>query len=537
MKLIIDGVSALTDINMISKIVMPLFMLFILYHVVNNLLWRALTFTLYITQLKIKSAIINNVCRHIYGHSFQYFKDNLSGKISNNIKTIVDCVEKTIYNYSRIITSMVLLISSLLYMYFVHVVFFYGLLFWCISFFIINVLFYEKTNKLSERYSETMSKIFGEISDCIFNAYNIIVFCKKEYEMKRLEFSLSGMKANFREKEIFFFKVSFFRGVYISLLAFIMLYLLFYLKSQNLVTIGDFVMILSISSQITEHSWNCSEIFHQINDDIGMCNQSCSSIFTSTKIVDKQHVDTFQIQRGKIEFKNVTFSYKNCDHLFQDLSILIKPQEKIGLVGTSGSGKTTFVNLILRLYDIDSGCICIDDQNISSVAQNNLREKISVISQDVSLFHRTIADNIRYSCAIADDQAVIEVSKKATAHDFIQSLPLGYETAIGENGVDLSGGQKQRIAIARALLKNAPILIMDEATSQLDSITEERLQEALNDLMKNKTVIVGAHRMSTISKMDRILVFNNGTIERCGSHDYLLNNSKTYAQLWEKLRC
>lgn len=207
--------------------------------------------------------------------------------------------------------------------------------------------------------------------------------------------------------------------------------------------------------------------------------------------------------------------------------------QKIGLVGYSGSGKSTFVNLIMRLFDIRKGEILINGQNIQYVTKNSLRQNIAFISQDPILFHRSLMENIRYGNLEANDQEVIKAAKKAHAHQFILGSPEGYNTLVGERGIKLSGGQRQRIAIARAILKNAPILILDEATSNLDSVTEALIQQSLKELMRNKTVIVIAHRLSTLLKLDRILVFEDGKIIEDGTHKDLIKRAGLYATLWD----
>ena len=219
--------------------------------------------------------------------------------------------------------------------------------------------------------------------------------------------------------------------------------------------------------------------------------------------------------------------------VFDNLSVTLRAGEKVGLVGFSGSGKSTFANLILRLFEPQKGAIYIDDQDISQCTQDSLRSQISMIPQEPVLFHRSIMENIRYGHTQASNQEVFVAAKKANAHHFIQEASDGYETQVGERGIKLSGGQKQRVAIARAILKNAPILLLDEATSSLDSITEKSIQAALEVLMKNRTVLVIAHRLSTIAHMDRILVFQNGEIIEDGAHTDLLTQNGHYARLWD----
>jgi ATP-binding cassette subfamily B protein len=251
------------------------------------------------------------------------------------------------------------------------------------------------------------------------------------------------------------------------------------------------------------------------------------------EIVDKPNATILNCTHGKIRFDKIKFHYKGTAPLFQNKSIEIKAGQKVGLVGYSGGGKSTFVNLILRLYDITDGAILIDGQDIRDVTQDSLRTSIALIPQDPSLFHRSLMENIRYGRIDATDEEVILAAKKAHAHEFIEKLSQSYDSLVGERGVKLSGGQRQRIAIARAILKNAPILILDEATSQLDSVTESSIQESLWELMQNKTTLVIAHRLSTLLHMDRIIVFDKGVIVEDGTHAELLTNNGLYRTLWK----
>jgi len=249
-------------------------------------------------------------------------------------------------------------------------------------------------------------------------------------------------------------------------------------------------------------------------------------------LTDKKNAQPVQITQGEICFGDVTFSYqKNCT-VFSQLNLIIPGGQRIGLVGYSGSGKSTFVNLILRFYDVQSGRILIDQQNIANVTQDSLRAQIAMIPQEPALFHRTLMENIRYGRLDATDEEVIEASRLAHCHEFIGKLDDGYNALVGERGVKLSGGQRQRIAIARAMLKNAPILILDEATSSLDSVTEKLIQESLHILMQGRTTIVVAHRLSTLSGLDRIIVFDKGAIIEEGTKEHLLNLHGHFAKLW-----
>ena len=239
-----------------------------------------------------------------------------------------------------------------------------------------------------------------------------------------------------------------------------------------------------------------------------------------------------QIRQGSIHFNDVSFTYPEGLSVFNHLEVTIEPRQHVGLVGFSGSGKSTFVNLILRLFEPTDGRIEIDQQNILDVTQDSLRENISMIPQDPQLFHRSLMENIRYGRLEATDEEVIAAAEAAHADEFIRQTEQGYDSLVGERGVKLSGGQRQRIAIARAILKDAPILILDEATSSLDSITEKHIQAGLEYLMQGRTVVVVAHRLSTVAHMDRILVFDQGEIVEDGSHADLLKRDGHYARLW-----
>ena len=303
------------------------------------------------------------------------------------------------------------------------------------------------------------------------------------------------------------------------------------------------------------------KLSHTLRDFIGnwgAVDQAIALLETSEMThSDKPKATVLTCTKSKIIFDHVTFNYKGTEPLFKNKTIEIQGGQKVGLVGYSGCGKSTFVNLILRFYDVTDGAILIDGQDIRNVTQDSLRENIAMIPQDPSLFHRSLMENIRYGRIDASDEEVISAAKKAHAHEFVSTLPQGYDSLVGERGVKLSGGQRQRIAIARAILKNAPILILDEATSQLDSVTENLIQESLLELMNSpieysprekgdpdldfrlrgndknrKTVLVIAHRLSTLLHMDRILVFDKGKIVEDGTHSELLAKGGLYKHLW-----
>ena len=389
-----------------------------------------------------------------------------------------------------------------------------------------------KIVKLADKHAKTESQVSGQLVDCITNNSNIRIFARKEYELTRLNQYLDSALSAFRNNEKFSLILAIIQGAMIATMIGFSAYFLIYLYAKHKITVGDFALIFGISMELGHMTWYTMSRVDEFNQAIGKCNQSLKSLMIEPEIQDKENAAALRVDCGQIEFENVKFRYQGAEPLFQNKSIVIEAGQKVGLVGYSGSGKSTFVNLILRLHEINDGKILIDGQDIQGVTQNSLRRSISYIPQEPSLFHRTLMDNIRYAKTDATNEDVIRAAKRAHAHDFIALLSQGYESMVGERGIKLSGGQRQRIAIARAFLKNSPILILDEATSQLDSVTEKYIQESLWELMQNKTTLVIAHRLSTLLHMDRILVFDKGSIIEDGTHDELLAKHGLYFTLW-----
>lgn len=299
--------------------------------------------------------------------------------------------------------------------------------------------------------------------------------------------------------------------------------------------IATLFLIVSYTANIGERLWEFQNVLRNFNRGLGDASDMVKILEIKPGIPDPKKPEDIKIVRGAIAITDMTFTHsENNDALFKNLNMRVKAGEKVGLVGRSGSGKTTLTKLLLRFSDIDSGIIKIDGQDITSIAQDDLRSHIAYVPQEPLLFHRTLAENIAYGRPDASQKEIEEIAKLAHAHEFIELLPKKYETLVGERGVKLSGGQRQRVAIARAILKNAPILLLDEATSALDSESEELIQDALWKLMENRTAIVIAHRLSTIQKMDRILVMDAGKIIEEGSHKELIRANGPYAELWNR---
>ncbi|MFA6549802.1 MAG: ABC transporter ATP-binding protein, partial [Candidatus Gracilibacteria bacterium] len=325
-----------------------------------------------------------------------------------------------------------------------------------------------------------------------------------------------------------------FQGAFMIAIDLLILYIAVRLWRKDLLTIGDFVLIQAYLLEIFLQLWNFGRVIRSLYEHLANADEMTEILNKPYEVKDRVNAKMLDVSIGKIEFKNVNFSYDDGAEIMNDLSFEVKPGEKIALIGPSGGGKSTIVKLLLRLYNLKKGDIFIDGQNIADVTQDSLRQAIALVPQDPILFHRTLMDNIRYGKRNATEAEVIEAAKLAHAHEFVSKFKAGYESFVGERGIKLSGGERQRVAIARAILANPKILILDEATSQLDSESELFIKEALKVLMAGKTSFVIAHRLSTIMQMDRIFVIENGRIAEQGTHKTLLEkDGGIYKKLWD----
>ncbi|MFI4918321.1 MAG: ABC transporter ATP-binding protein [Legionellales bacterium] len=502
--------------------------------VFDNFTWRAIGYLNYKFEPIIKNQIISQTFEYALGSSHQFFQDNLSGRLSNQITTLADNVERILHRISAdFIRGASLLVIALISMYSVNHKFFYTLLIWFIAFSSISMFLSKYLIDLSDVHAESESMNSGALVDSISNVSNVRIFARRLYEIGRLDNSLLTTKEKFQKKELFLLMLHSIQGLLIAFMLGVMVYFLIKLHGRHLITIGDFALILGLGMEVGHITWYTMSQVDEFNQAVGKCKQSLNALIVPQELKDKKEASNLVITQGQIVFSEVKFHYHGAYSLFQNKSVTIEAGQKVGLVGYSGSGKSTFVNLILRLYDVVDGQILIDDQDIRDVTQDSLRANITMIPQEPSLFHRTLIENIRYGRIESSDEEVMDASIKAHAHEFISKLPQGYESPVGERGIKLSGGQRQRIAIARAILKNAPILILDEATSQLDSVTESNIQDSLWELMQTKTTIVIAHRLSTLLHMDRILVFDSGHIVEDGTHAQLLKHGGLYKTLWD----
>lgn len=532
-KTMINILTPLQNDNL-SLLTWPAVLLVLNFIVFDNVTWRSVAYLNCKFEPVIKNHIISETFNTVLGSSHQFFQDRLSGRIASQINTLADNIERILHRISPdFIRAISLLIIALITMLTVNPMFFCILALWFIAFASLSIAMSKRLVYLSDNHAESESMVSGQLVDAISNAGNVSTFARRHDEVFRLEKALQVTQKTFRANEIFFTKMNCVEGALIAIMLSCMLYFLIHLYGKQEISVGDFALILGLTMEVGYTTWSTKKQLDAFNEAVGKCKQSLNALIVPQEITDLKNASELRVTKGEVIFEDVKFHYKGTEPLFQNKTVTIEAGQKVGLVGYSGGGKSTFVNLILRFFDVTEGHILIDGQDIREVTQDSLRKNIALIPQDPTLFHRTLMENIRYGRIDATDEAVIEAAKKAHAHAFISKLPQGYASSVGERGVKLSGGQRQRIAIARAILKNAPILILDEATSQLDSVTESDIQESLWDLMQGKTTIVIAHRLSTLLHMDRILVFDQGKIVEEGSHTELLNKGGLYKTLWE----
>ena len=399
-----------------------------------------------------------------------------------------------------------------------------------------TILISEPIRRIAKRWAAAESKQTGFLADAITNVMTIKSYAHGTYERQRFH----GATARTREHAFRFAKKHQVQmnafgiiGRSISSVALVLAIVsVVYFHSD----VSVVFLIVSYTANIADHLFRFgNDSMRAYNRGFGDAYDMAQILSEVPEVLDPEKPEPSTIYRGEIDFRGVTFTHGGAEHpLFDNLNLVINPGEKIGLVGHSGSGKTSFTRLLMRFSDIEGGEICIDGQNIAKITQDDLHAAIAFVPQEPMLFHRTLAENIAYGKLGASDEEIKRTAEMANAIEFINELPSGYDTLVGERGVKLSGGQRQRVAIARAMLKDAPILVLDEATSALDSESEGLIQEALWKLMEGRTTIAIAHRLSTIQHMDRIVVLDHGHIVEEGTHKTLLANGGIYAKLWAR---
>jgi ATP-binding cassette subfamily B protein len=494
---------------------------------------RASGAALVMTGPFLRAEIRKSLFSYLQHHSHRYFVSHFAGSLASRIAEVsMSCMHAlwtlTFDFYPLIIKSLVALVVLFGASGDLALV----LCLWLGIYIYVSYLLAKRCRIYAQDFAEARSLVTGKVVDSVTNVMNAKMFARRQYEEDYLTDYLNHEVNHALRTYWYMEKLRWFQFTAAMVLMVGMVGYALKIWSAGNMTVGEFSMVAGLAIMLIEAARGLSRSFLEFFEYLGNISDGVAVFVQPHEIVDKPEAKELAVERGEIAFNDVTFIYKEGLQVFEHLDVNIESKQQVGLVGFSGSGKSTFVNLILRLFEPQSGTIEIDGQNILDVTQDSLRENVSMIPQDPQLFHRSLMENIRYGRLDASDDEVIKAAKKAHAHEFILQTEMQYDSLVGERGVKLSGGQRQRVALARAILKNAPILILDEATSALDSVTEKKIQLGLDNLMKGRTVVVVAHRLSTISHMDRILVFDQGRIIEDGSHQQLLLRDGHYARLW-----
>jgi ATP-binding cassette subfamily B protein len=483
--------------------------------------------------LRLRKTIRLSTIEAVFKNSYTFYINNLCGSLVSKINDIAEGIANVLpIIFERSIGLLIILSISLFTLHSVGYKYACIIIVWAIIFFVFSYKTANKSRNLSKIASEERSKVTGTLTDIISNMQSVRLFTNQAIEYDNIKRHIENMTEAEKERDLYSTKIYIVKTIFFIMLNAMSFSFLLLDYRYGIITPGDFSLVLSINFFLSDYFSVLSKNFYRFSEIIGNVGQAIKTLYVEQDVIDKSDASELIVSLGEISYRKVSFSYNNSANVLTNLTVQIVGGSKVGVVGYSGIGKSTFINLLLRCFDVNGGSIEIDGQNISTISQNSLHKAIGIIPQNISLFHRSILENIRYGKPNASDEEVFEAAKKSYLHDFITTLDNGYNTLVGEGGIKLSGGQKQRIAIARCILKNAPILILDEATSHLDSISEKLIQMSLQTLMQNRTSIIIAHRISTIMRLDRILVLNNGQITEDGTHEELLNRNGIYSKLW-----
>ncbi|GAA0362342.1 ABC transporter ATP-binding protein [Bowmanella denitrificans] len=476
--------------------------------------------------------------RYLLSQSLGFFQHEFAGRVATKVMQTALSVRETVLKLLDLMVYVsVYFISAFIVVFAVDWRLALPLGIWFLVYVGILRVLLPRLEKISERQADARSVMTGRVVDSYTNITTVKLFAhtsrETQYARDSMDTFLTTVYPQMRLVTVLNACVWFSN----ALLIFSTSALAIYLWLQQLASPGDIAVAVSLALRLNGMSqwimWEVAGLF----ENLGTVQDGMNTLSKPVAVLDRPDAKPLTIKGGGIEFRQASFAYDNRNKVFDELTIQINPGEKVGLVGRSGAGKSTLVNLLLRFYDLNSGKILIDGQDIRDVSQESLREHISMVTQDTSLLHRSVRENILYGRMDASEEDMIKAAKQAEAHDFIKNLSdlhgrTGYDVHVGERGVTLSGGQRQRIAIARVMLKDAPILILDEATSALDSEVEVAIQDCLNKVMQSKTVLAIAHRLSTIAAMDRLLVLDQGRVVESGTHAELLAKQGIYAKLW-----
>jgi ATP-binding cassette, subfamily B, bacterial len=483
----------------------------------------------------LRAKVQKQMFSYLIGHSPRYFQENFAGKLGQKIKeagrAILGILDILCFDASKI--TVILLVATTL-MAVQAPLFAVLLLGWMAIYLAVTSTLARRCVSLSKAFSAAVSTSTGRLIDSIANADTVRSFAKAAFERRLLARYLDEEAQRSMRLRWFLTMMRLFQVVAVICLLGVMVWLALRATLAGRLDLGSFTLVFTLSNYIAINVWNLSNRMLDFFEQIGTLTEAIDLVTQPHEIVDRPDAKPLAVGRGAIAFREVCYAHPDGSQLFDRLNLEVAAGEKVALVGPSGAGKSTLIKLLRRHFEPQGGRIEIDGQDIAGVTWDSLNEAIAEVSQLPGVFHRPLRDNIRYAREDAPEAAVIEAAISASSHEFIVQRPTGYDTIVGEQGIKLSGGERQRLAIARAILKDARILVLDEATSSLDSESEHRIQEALFALMEGRTVIAIAHRLSTITGMDRILYLESGRILEQGSHQALLRLNGRYARLWNR---
>ena len=515
----------------------PLLIIYAAIQLFGILTWRLVDYFMWRLEIRSLQDIAEDVFKHLLTRSSNFHANNFSGSlVSQSNKLLSSYVRMADTTVFQVIPMTVGIVATIIILLPKSPLYIAGLVFFTIIYIVSALVISEPVRRKAARSSTAESKQTGLLADAISNVMTIKSYARSDYERKRFHVATEKTRRltfDFARQHQVQMNVFGVIGRTISIGA---LFLAVYVVLKYKADIGLVFLIVSYTATIAEHLFRFgNDSMRSYNRSFGDAGDMAYILSQQPEILDIDTPETAKIGEGAISYDHVHFQHRNAkSELFTGLTLEIKPGEKIGLVGHSGSGKTTFTRLLMRFSDIQGGEIRIDGQNIARISQDDLHQAIAYVPQEPLLFHRTLGENIAYGKPEASAAEIENAAKLANVTEFIDDMPEGFDTLVGERGVKLSGGQRQRIAIARAMLKDAPILVLDEATSALDSESEALIQKALWRLMEGRTTIAIAHRLSTIQRMDRIIVLDHGKIVEQGSHKELLERGGTYAKLWAR---
>ena len=539
--LLIDAALASSNENPISSQVFLLALGLLFFLVIRPIVFGVFSYTqTVVVSPNIFNLILSRLHRWTLGQSVTFFENDFAGRIAQKeMQTARAATDVVIEIIHTILLALASVVGAALMLTTVNVTLSISLLGWLIGYIFLIRFFMPKIRKRSREKAGARALVTGQIVDTVTNIKTVKLFAHDKKE----DDAAIGSMDNFRDFSIHYGVIAaWFRFCLNGLSGILPIMLVggsLYYWSMGNVSAGDIAAAGAISLRLSQMTGWVSFTLMTLYANLGEVEDGIKTLATPHKLGDKAEASDLLVSQGSIDFRNVSFTYGKNISAVKDISLLVKPGEKIGLVGASGAGKSTLVSLLLRLYEPQKGTVLVDGININDITQSSLRKQIAMVTQETALFNRSARDNILYGNPNATEKEVIRATRQAEAYDFILDLEdhkgrKGYNAYLGEQGVKLSGGQRQRIALARAILKDAPILVLDEATSALDSEVESSIQSALELVMENKTVLAIAHRLSTLSKMDRIVVLNDGMIVEEGTHKTLIESNGLYRRYWDK---